>query len=43
MPALDFPATFIGFATMFSHSGTTVNGEPSVPWPGAPTSDADRY
>jgi len=42
-PQLDFPANFIGFATMFSQSGTTVNGEPSVPWPAAPTSDADRY
>ena len=43
VPSLNFPATFVAFATMFSHGGTTVNGEPSMPWPGAPKSDAERY
>jgi aryl-alcohol dehydrogenase-like predicted oxidoreductase len=43
VPSLNFPATFVAFATMFSHGGTTVNGEPSMAWPGAPKSDAERY
>jgi aryl-alcohol dehydrogenase-like predicted oxidoreductase len=42
-PTLSFPANFLGFATMFAQGGTTVNGEPSVPWPMAPKSDAERY
>ena len=42
-PTLGFPHAFLKFASMFSGGGTTVNGEPSVPWPMAPSSDEDRY
>lgn len=42
-PSLNFPAGFLGFATMFSQGGTTVNGRASVAWPMAPKSDAERY
>jgi aryl-alcohol dehydrogenase-like predicted oxidoreductase len=42
-PILSFPAQFLNGATMFSHGGTTVNGEPSTVWPLAPKSDAERY
>jgi aryl-alcohol dehydrogenase-like predicted oxidoreductase len=42
-PSLNFPANFANFATMFSQSGTTVNGEASVTWPMAPKSDSERY
>ena len=42
-PTLGFPHAFLKFASMFSGGGTTVNGEPSVPWPLAPSSDAERY
>jgi aryl-alcohol dehydrogenase-like predicted oxidoreductase len=42
-PTLNFPAAFMHMATMFSQGGTTVNGEPSVTWPMAPASDAERY
>src|SRR3954447_8596987 len=41
-PTLNFPAAFMHMATMFSQGGTTVNGEPSVTWPMAPASDAER-
>ena len=42
-PALGFPMAFMNVATMFSHSGATVNGEKSIVWPLAPASDAERY
>jgi aryl-alcohol dehydrogenase-like predicted oxidoreductase len=42
-PTLAFPMQFMSVATMFSHSGSTVDGEPSAVWPLAPTSDAERY
>lgn len=42
-PTLSFPHAFLKFASMFSGGGTTVNGEPSVVWPMAPKSDAERY
>ena len=42
-PTLNFPAPFIKMAAMFSHSGVTVNGQPSTVWPMAPRSDAERY
>ena len=42
-PTLGFPMQFMSVATMFSHSGATVNGEKSMVWPLAPTSDAERY
>jgi aryl-alcohol dehydrogenase-like predicted oxidoreductase len=42
-PALNFPAGMLKIVPMFAHSGATVNGEPSRPWPMAPASDAERY
>jgi aryl-alcohol dehydrogenase-like predicted oxidoreductase len=42
-PALPFPMAFMSVATMYSHSGATVNGEASKRWPLAPASDAERY
>ena len=42
-PTLGFPMQFMSVATMFSHSGATVNGEKSIVWPLAPASDAERY
>jgi len=42
-PTLNFPAPFLRVAGMFMHAGATVNGEPSMVWPLAPTSDAERY
>jgi aryl-alcohol dehydrogenase-like predicted oxidoreductase len=42
-PTLNFPAGFASFATMFSHGGLTVNGEPSIKWPLAPASDSERF
>ena len=42
-PTLSFPINFLGFASMFSQGGTTLNGVPSMTWPLAPSSDADRY
>jgi aryl-alcohol dehydrogenase-like predicted oxidoreductase len=42
-PILPFPMQFMNVATMFSHSGATVNGEASTRWPLAPASDAERY
>jgi aryl-alcohol dehydrogenase-like predicted oxidoreductase len=42
-PTLSFPMQFLNVATMFSHGGTTVNGEPSSVWPLAPKSDSERY
>ena len=40
---LGFPMQFMNVATMFSHSGATVNGEKSTVWPLAPASDAERH
>ena len=42
-PTLNFPHAFLKFASMISGGGTTVNGEPSIAWPMAPKSDAERY
>jgi len=42
-PTLSFPMQFLNVATMFSHGGTTVNGEPSSVWPLAPKADHERY
>jgi aryl-alcohol dehydrogenase-like predicted oxidoreductase len=42
-PTLGFPMGFMNVATMYSHSGATVNGEPSTRWPLAPASDRERY
>jgi aryl-alcohol dehydrogenase-like predicted oxidoreductase len=42
-PTLGFPMQFLNVASMFSHSGATVNGEPSTVWPLAPKSDAERF
>ena len=42
-PLLGFPAGMLRNANMIMHNGATVNGEPSVPWPMAPASDAERF
>ena len=42
-PALGFPMQFMNVASMYSHGGTTVNGEKGTLWPLAPKSDAERY
>jgi aryl-alcohol dehydrogenase-like predicted oxidoreductase len=42
-PVLPFPMQFMHVATMFSHSGATVNGETSQRWPLAPVGDGERY
>jgi aryl-alcohol dehydrogenase-like predicted oxidoreductase len=42
-PTLSFPMQFLNVASVFSHGGTTVNGEPSTVWPLAPKDDAERY
>jgi aryl-alcohol dehydrogenase-like predicted oxidoreductase len=42
-PVLPFPTQFMNVATMYSHSGATVNGERSTRWPLAPNDDAERY
>jgi len=42
-PALGFPMQFMSVASMYSHGGTTVNGEKGTLWPLAPKSDAERY
>jgi aryl-alcohol dehydrogenase-like predicted oxidoreductase len=42
-PTLGFPMQFMNVATMYSHSGATVNGERSTRWPLAPASDDERY
>ena len=42
-PTLSFPMQFLNVASMFAHSGATVNGEASTVWPLAPKTDAERY
>jgi len=42
-PTFGFPMQFMSVATMYSHSGATVNGEKSIAWPLAPKSDDERY
>lgn len=42
-PTLAFPSAMLRGANMIMHGGATVNGEPSVKWPMAPQSDAERY
>jgi aryl-alcohol dehydrogenase-like predicted oxidoreductase len=42
-PTLSFPMQFLNVASMFAHSGVTVNGEASTVWPLAPQTDAERY
>ena len=42
-PTLGFPMQFMNVASMYSHGGTTVNGEKGTLWPLAPKSDAERY
>jgi aryl-alcohol dehydrogenase-like predicted oxidoreductase len=42
-PTLSFPTQFLNVASMFAHSGATVNGEQSAVWPLAPKSDEERY
>jgi hypothetical protein len=40
---LNFPAEFLTMVGMFQSGGLTINGETSPPFPGAPTSDKERY
>jgi aryl-alcohol dehydrogenase-like predicted oxidoreductase len=42
-PTLNFPAAMLKIVPTFAHSGATVNGERSKPWPMAPASSAERY
>ncbi len=42
-PTLGFPAAFMNIVNMYSHGGTTINGEKGTVWPLAPKSDAERY
>jgi aryl-alcohol dehydrogenase-like predicted oxidoreductase len=42
-PTLSFPMQFLKVVSMFSHGGTTINGEPSIVWPLAPRNDSERY
>ena len=42
-PTLNFPADFLAGVENFAYGGTTINGHPSVVWPLAPQSDAERY
>jgi len=42
-PALSFPMQFLNIVNMYSHGGTTINGEKGTVWPLAPKTDAERY
>jgi aryl-alcohol dehydrogenase-like predicted oxidoreductase len=42
-PALPFPADMLSAVPMFAFGGTTINGQPSRPWPQAPQNDGERY
>jgi aryl-alcohol dehydrogenase-like predicted oxidoreductase len=42
-PALNFPAPFFRLIPLFSHGGTTINGQSSPPWPLMPKTDSERY
>jgi aryl-alcohol dehydrogenase-like predicted oxidoreductase len=42
-PTLNFPAGFLAMSGVFSHGGSTVNGETSPPFPMAPKDDSERY
>src|ERR1700730_6651177 len=40
-PTLGFPMQFLNVASVFAHSGATVNGEKSTAWPLAPKTEAE--
>ena len=42
-PSLPFPADMLGAVPTFAFGGTTVDGQPSQPWPAAPQNDAERF
>lgn len=42
-PTLGFPMGFLQMAPTIMHSGATVDGVPSEPWPMAPKTDEERY
>jgi aryl-alcohol dehydrogenase-like predicted oxidoreductase len=42
-PALGFPMQFLNIVNMYSHGGTTINGEKGTVWPLGPKNDAERY
>jgi len=42
-PTHSFPIPFLEMAPTVMHAGATVDGEPSEPWPMAPSSDEERY
>src|SRR6185436_3079265 len=42
-PTLSFPNQFLNIASMYSHGGTTINGEKGTVWPLGPKTDAERY
>jgi aryl-alcohol dehydrogenase-like predicted oxidoreductase len=42
-PTLPFPADMLSAVPMFAFGGTTINGQPSRPWPQAPQNDGERF
>ena len=42
-PTLAFPVPFLEAAPTIMHSGATVDGVASEPWPMAPQNDEERY
>jgi hypothetical protein len=40
---LPFPCDFLEFVRTGIQNGTTINGQPSDPWPLSPKSDAERF
>ena len=40
---LPFPCDFLEFVSTGIQNGTTINGQPSDPWPLSPKSDAERF
>jgi hypothetical protein len=42
-PAFPFPTDMLAAVPMFAFGGTTINGQPSKPWPQAPQNDGERF
>jgi hypothetical protein len=42
-PSLPFPANMLSAIPSFAYGGTTINGQPSTPWPRAPKNDSERF
>jgi len=42
-PTLNFPHQFLQYAVNIASGGSTINGQPSIPWKLAPTSDKQRH